>query len=53
MDFQRPGANGRERWPTLAMQKVVGSSPIIRFQNPARDHIVSSMRATNKPSWSH
>jgi hypothetical protein len=28
--FQRTGANGRERPPALAMQKVVGSSPIIR-----------------------
>jgi hypothetical protein len=29
--FHRMGANGRERSPALAMQKVVGSSPIIRF----------------------
>jgi hypothetical protein len=28
--FQRTAANGRERSPVLAMQKVVGSSPIIR-----------------------
>jgi hypothetical protein len=29
--FERTGANRRERPPTLAMQKVVGSNPIIRF----------------------
>jgi hypothetical protein len=34
MDFQRTGANGREPLPKLAMQKVVGSSPIIRFKSP-------------------
>jgi hypothetical protein len=28
--FQRTHANGRERPPAFAMQKVVGSSPIIR-----------------------
>jgi hypothetical protein len=30
--FERTGANGRERTRALAMQKVVGSSPIIRSQ---------------------
>jgi hypothetical protein len=29
--FLRTGAHRRERSPILAMQKVVGSSPIIRF----------------------
>jgi hypothetical protein len=29
--FERTGANGCERSPAFAMQKVVGSSPIIRF----------------------
>jgi hypothetical protein len=29
--FERTDANGRERSLALAMQKVVGSSPIIRF----------------------
>jgi hypothetical protein len=28
--LERTGANGRERLPAFAMQKVVGSSPIIR-----------------------
>ena len=28
--FERTGANGSERSPAFAMQKVVGSSPIIR-----------------------
>jgi hypothetical protein len=32
--FARTGANGRERSRTLAMQKVVGSNPIIRSTNP-------------------
>jgi hypothetical protein len=32
--FERTGANGRERAPALAMQKVVGSSPIIRSRSP-------------------
>jgi hypothetical protein len=32
--FDRTGANGRERSLAFAMQKVVGSSPIIRFKNP-------------------
>jgi hypothetical protein len=34
--FERTGANGSERSLALAMQKVVGSSPIIRFQRPCR-----------------
>src|SRR5215203_3506407 len=34
MGVHRTGANGRERSPPFAMQKVVGSSPIIRFKNP-------------------
>jgi hypothetical protein len=29
--FERTGAHGRERSLAFAMQKVVGSSPIIRF----------------------
>jgi hypothetical protein len=31
---ERTGANGRERSLALAMQKVVGSSPIIRSEIP-------------------
>ena len=35
--FERTGANRRERSPALAMQKVVGSSPIIRSRkSPAQ-----------------
>ena len=32
---ERTGANGRERCSHFAMQKVVGSSPIIRSPKPA------------------
>jgi hypothetical protein len=38
-NFRRTHANGRERPPTLAMQKVEGSSPFIRFQNPRKSGV--------------
>jgi hypothetical protein len=34
--FRRTRANGREHPPAFAMQKVVGSSPIIRSENPCK-----------------
>jgi hypothetical protein len=34
--IERTGAHGRERSRTLAMQKVVGSSPIIRLRNACK-----------------
>ena len=34
--FERTGANGSERPRALAMQKVVGSSPIIRSTRPCK-----------------
>ena len=34
--FERTGANGRERSLAFAMQKVEGSSPFIRSQNPRK-----------------
>ena len=50
-------ANGRERartLPTLAMQKVVGSSPIIRFKKPPADlDVLSSVLETVARAWSH
>lgn len=48
-----PLANGRERertLPTLAMQKAVGSSPIIRFKNPCYG-VLSSVQQTAASAW--
>jgi hypothetical protein len=42
--FERAGANGCERFPGFAMQKVEGSSPFIRFKNPVNWGFCSSSR---------
>jgi hypothetical protein len=49
-------AHGRERVRTslaLAMQKVVGSSPIIRFKEPANRQVPYSLLATLAALWLH
>jgi Protein of unknown function (DUF402) len=48
--FERTGAYGREHQRPFAMQKVVGSSPIIRF-NKARDAGFSSSEPMNERRW--
>jgi hypothetical protein len=40
--FERTDANGCERSRAFAMQKVVGSSPIIRSESPANRAVASS-----------
>jgi len=35
------------------MQKVVGSSPIIRFKEPANQQVPYSVMATSAASWLH
>jgi hypothetical protein len=51
--FQRTRANGRERPPAFAMQKVVGSSPIIRSRNACNWEMPSSDWETMVAAWLH
>jgi hypothetical protein len=53
--FRRTHANRRERLPAFAMQKVVGSSPIMRFQSPRKiGRFVFSSNGGSRPrlTWS-
>jgi hypothetical protein len=50
---ERTPANGRERSPALATQKVVGWSPIIRSESPAKAGLSSSDRKTMTAAWLH
>jgi hypothetical protein len=47
--FERTGANGRELLLSLAMQKVVGSSPSSAFKPPAKRRVPSSGWSTIQP----
>jgi hypothetical protein len=51
--FERTGANGCERSRAFAMQKVVGSSPIIRSERPANQKSSYSLLATLAAAWLH
>jgi hypothetical protein len=53
--FQRMRANRRERSPAFAMQKVVGSSPIIRVGEPPTRVVATdaSLDATHRLGTSH
>jgi hypothetical protein len=46
--FRRTQANRRERLRTLAMQKVVGSSPIIRFAERSAN---ADLLVSVQPVW--
>jgi hypothetical protein len=51
--FERTAANGCERAPAFAMQKIVGSSPIIRSEIPANEQMSSSDQETMAAAWLH
>jgi hypothetical protein len=49
----RTPAIERDRPPSFAMQKVVGSSPIIRFESPANVRFQSPVWKTVAATWLH